>query len=151
MISAPEHITSEIISEISDIYAVLNLFKDVLPSLNKGENISIQIAAKLSKYANVLVFRNSGQIVGFVAFYANDDIKHTAYISFISTLPIFQRKGYGSVMLKKVESMSKELGMTLLKLEVNKNNISAQMFYQKHGMVYDGEASSESIYMVKKL
>lgn len=144
-------ISSEYVLGEKEIYNTLILFKDVLPSLGNGETQTHKIANKLSMNANVLVFKTDNQIVGFVAFYANDKEHHVAYIPYLAVLPNFQRKGYGYVLLKTVEDDSRKLGMTVLKLEVKKKNLSAQGLYKKFGMETDGDASADSIFMRKNL
>lgn len=145
-----DNLKFEYFLDVNDIYSVLSLFKNVLPTL-RCNNVIREFAEKLSKNANVLVLKNNDKIVGFSSFYSNDYYTNTAYISFIAILPCCRGKSYGSILLFEIEAFSKSKGMELLKLEVNKENISAQSFYKKNGFYFDTDASVGSIYMKKKL
>ena len=144
-----------VISEIytlKEIRAVLDECKSDIfsASLNKNE-IFDRLAFKY--YENGIVFKvqYKNKIVGFAAFYANDFVNMTAFISMIILKKSFQGKGIGSILLEKIIDRSVYQNMNQLRLEVNNNNFSAIGFYKKHGFKPAGPASEISSYMVKSL
>ena len=133
------------------IQAVLTEFRYCLPELNFSEEYRHMMAEKFSKHAVFLVYENSFDKIGFVAFYANDYESKIAYISFIAVAEQYRRKKIGQLLLIKVCDIAKERGMKSIKIEVYKSNINARHFYCNNGFEELCEASAKSIYMVKRL
>lgn len=89
--------------------------------------------------------------VGIIAFYMNDYVSRTAYITQVAVNPLYQGRGIGKLLLSRFLSISKEAGMTTAKLEVKKRNERAKQLYRTFGFREIEEASFESIYMELKL
>jgi len=63
---------------------------------------------------------------------------HKLYI-----LPGYQKCGYGSLSLRRIEELSKERGGSSLSLLVNKKNAGAIALYRKHGFVVCGSPCTD--------
>lgn len=85
--------------------------------------------------------------IGIIAFYMNDYVSRTAYITQVAVNPLYQGRGIGKLLLSRFLSISKEAGMKTAKLEVKKRNERAKQLYGTFGFQEMEEASFESIYM----
>jgi ribosomal protein S18 acetylase RimI-like enzyme len=70
------------------------------------------------------------------------------------THPYFQRKGYGQLILDKLEQRAKKVGFRILQLDTTIKQVAAQRFYQQNKYVeikrgYQG--GFETIYYQKRL
>ncbi|MDQ0227130.1 GNAT family N-acetyltransferase [Metabacillus niabensis] len=119
------------------------------PFVERISNID-EYVEKLSNHAEVYVIIDL-QILGIIAFYANDIKNKVAYITHITVQSNVQNMGLGKILLQKCIDVSVENGMRELKLEVNKNNTKAIRFYEKNGFIHAGDASTESKYMTLKI
>jgi ribosomal protein S18 acetylase RimI-like enzyme len=119
-----------------------NLFKDPL-----------KISAMAEKFSNHATFFSlyDDNLIGFVAFYDNDNISHIAYISMIVIKERKRGQGYGKLLLNKAIEQSLSTGMKHIKLQVNKDNINAIYFYRKMGFHECDNSSLKSFFMVKEL
>ena len=134
-----------------EIYQRLNVISEAFtpPLIEKIPDLT-NYAKKL--YCNAEVYTvGDGNFLGFIAFYANDSNSKIAYITLISVLPYAQKRGLGKTLLNLCIDISKVKGMSSLKIEVNKDNEKALHFYNKYGFEFCGEASTKSIYEIKKL
>jgi ribosomal protein S18 acetylase RimI-like enzyme len=81
------------------------------------------------KYLKLLV---DGQLIAFASYgpggVANEMQLHRLYVH-----PHFQRRGYGSAMIRHVEERANQAGCRTLLLTVNKNNKGAISNYHKNG------------------
>ena len=113
--------------------------------------------SNLDEYANKLYYNAeffiaiNVNILGFIAFYANDRKTMVSYITQIAVKEEFQNQNIGKTLLGLCVEVSTIFGMKYIKLEVYKNNNKAIRFYRKNGFRFYGEASSKSIYMVRNL
>ncbi len=131
----------EVISECD--YAFLKPImerNDVETLLNKIWNRGIVVAAK-----------ENDETIGYIAFYSNDTTTAEAYITLLAIKPEFQKMGYGKGLFKKCVDMSSGYGMKKIRLEVNKNNLSAINFYYHIGFTYEKDCSPDSMYFVYKI
>ena len=135
-------------NEIRDvIYAFDEVFE---PSLSERLSDLDVYAEKL--YNNAIVFvAKTEKVLGFIAFYANDRKTNTAYLTQIAVQPTTRNRRVGKGLLNKCFEVSKNKDMSLLKLEVYKDNNKAIRFYERNGFEFCGEASTGSMYMVKKI
>ena len=135
----------------SVLNAVNGLGNLLVPSLTE-RNVDIpQYSLKLSSKGKVWCHYAMGEPISIIAGYFNDSESSTAYISILAVAKEYQGRGLASSLLFKFEDYAKLSGMNHIKLEVRKNNNSAQEFYHKHGFKELYEASYSSIYMVKEL
>ena len=100
--------------------------QEQFPYLFNNLDISA-FSKKLADYANFIVCRCSGQMAGILAFYMNNG--HFVYVTFVCTLKEFQRLSIFSNMLHKLENLAQEKGYEKIRLEVAKENHSAQQVY----------------------
>lgn len=102
------------------------------PPLSQNIPFSLsEYAEKLSKNATFVLCEENDEIIGFTAFYLNQEGAF-AFIPQIWVSDKHQRKGIGASMIglliKKVPSFVKSI-----RLEVRKNNEKAVSFYKKMG------------------
>lgn len=140
------------IYNINEIRKVIHDFDKVFkPALSEKIKDLDEYAEKLYKNAMFFVAVKENKYIGFVAFYANDTKDNVAYLTQIGVNEKSQDRSVGKSLLDLCIRISKNKGMTSMKLEVFNYNIKGIKFYQKHGFYFSGNASSQSIYMVKKL
>lgn len=90
-------------------------------------------------------------VIGYVALYANDIQGRTAYITLIAVRKESQKAGVGSSLMYWCEKTAIKKGMKTLRLEVEKDNVAARRFYERHGFCYEEEQNKDSLYMRKSL
>lgn len=134
-----------------EILKILQEFDGVFtPSISEKVGDLSDYAMKLSENAFVYVTYKSGNL-GFVSLYANDINSKVAYISFIGVKKQARNMEIGRNLLETCFDKSIECGMEEIILEVRKNNYIADKFYKKNGFSYLKEASTQSVYLTKKL
>ena len=131
--------TIALVDSKNEILKLLEIFSSSLHSLSSGQVNKETMAEKLKKYAVVLKLEDEGQIIAFAAFYCNDVIQKTGFLTFIAISPDFKRQGYGRQMLNSVIQYCKMRGMTKLALEVRKENFGAIEFYKSFGFQITSE------------
>lgn len=145
---------SEIILKVdnkSDIVQVLSQFMHIFPNfLTRVEHIE-PFAEKLAKYAEVYKIVELDSVEGFVAFYANDSLTKTGYITLIGVSPHLQNMGKGKLLLDYALHRMVQAQMHFCKLEVEKNNYNALQFYKRMGFSCYSNASTNSVYLIKEL
>lgn len=130
------------------IKEILLAFHDCFPKVLDRVPSFDEYAQKLSQNAEVISMINDGNVIGYLAYYANDQVDYIGYITLIGILPGFQKLGYGQTLIKYCFELMKKSGMKTAKLEVSIDNISAMSFYKKIGFVDTGYASNESKFMI---
>lgn len=129
---------------------ILNRFDDAMfHPLSRNPDCA-EITSKIVAAAEMLVAYNC-ELLGFVAFYANDISRKMAYISSIAVKKESRSKGIGQRMLRKSMEIAKNRGMETLCLEVNCKNERAIQFYKREGFTDMHKKSVSSIYMCKEL
>ena len=111
-----------------------------LPKLSSRINVK-DYANKLFKKAITFEAWSSDKLVGLVAVYFNDEKSKIGYISNISVILNFENKGIASSLLNQTKTFANKKAFYVLLLEVNKQNINAISFYEKH----DFELTSEKL------
>ena len=107
-----------------------------------------EYASKLSLYAdNYVIYSDGGDLVGYIAFYANDMTTKTAYISQLVVNPRAQRSGIGKRLVEICFSIATNRGMEAVRLEVRNDNVNAIKFYEKVGFSQES-INEKSRYMV---
>lgn len=97
-----------------------------------------------------LIFAYEKDVIGYCAFYANDDIGRNAFITLLAVKNKFQNKHVGAELLNIALEMAKEYNMLSCTLEVRKANLSAIRFYERNGFRICEEMES-SYYMKRDL
>lgn len=83
--------------------------------------------------------RETGRIAGFAI--AGRQLRKGALLGRLITIDVdaeFRRAGIGSSLLGEVESRLREIGASVLLLEVAVDNLAAQQFYSRHGFTSTG-------------
>ena len=125
--------------------------EDAFPSLRDEEKLN-ELAEKWHNHAEFCICRNAEtQLVGMIAFYANQPKSKVAYIPHVYVSPKYRRRGIFIGMLNLIEKAIIQDGFSKICLEVNNSNINAKETYLKYGFEIYKEASNESIYMTKHL
>ncbi len=106
---------------------------------------------KIIDNAIVLIAVKNDMPLGYIAFYANDSVAYTAYITLLAVDNEYQNQGVGHKLIKACEYYSKKNKMKYIKLEVKKYNETAIRFYDKNGFVRLDEHNENSFYMIKTL
>lgn len=138
-------IVLQFIEDEKYIEKILIKFKHCLLSL-KSNNIDIkEQALKFSQKSVFLIILKNNKVLGFIAFYCNDFKNRISFLSMIAVLPEYSGNGYGHILMNEFIRISKEKGMSVLKLEVNKNNVNAISFYKKLGFKINDEMDNSFI------
>lgn len=110
--------------------------EDTFPALKDEQRLAM-LAEKWYHHAEFCTCRDdSGQLVGMIAFYANQPETGIAYIPHIYVSPAYRGRGIFSQMFQKVVAYVKQKGYTSIKLEVSKDNMTAQKAYIKQGFQF---------------
>ena len=106
---------------------------------------------KITEKAYVLVAVCKNEIVGFSAFYMNDFITNTIYISLFVVDKKCLGKHIGTQMMNYIKSAGQVNGFEKIRLEVDDENVQGTIFYIQNGFVYETRASDDSGYMILNL
>lgn len=125
------------IEKLSGYEPVYRLWKELDdafdPSLSSVVGDLRVYARKLAEYAVTLACSDrKGRLLGGISFYANDQ-RVGAYVAEFATKAGARGRGVGSALMERAIEESGRLGMTLVSLEVRKNNATAQRFYERWG------------------
>lgn len=86
------------------------------------------------------------EMLGFIAFYANNSTTRVAYITSIVVNERAQHQGVGRALMERCKSIACMRGMDYILLEVNKNNKKALEFYESLGYIYNGSKSNDTLF-----
>jgi GNAT superfamily N-acetyltransferase/SAM-dependent methyltransferase len=103
-----------------------------LQSLKQRVEIN-DYAQKIHLNADRFEAWHRGELVGLLAVYSNSQDKSDAFLTSISVLPFWQKKGIASYLLDKCIASVSLLGFNRLELEVSLYNNAAKALYEKHG------------------
>ena len=139
------------LNSLNEIKDLLVAFADAFPNRCSDERIIDDLSLKYLRFGVVECLVENGEIIAFSCFYCNDSEKEAAYISKIATAEKYRGRKFGKTMLDEVCRISKENGMKKIRLEVANTNSTAISFYERNGFSFEGSASCETQYMIKKL
>lgn len=124
-------------SDLDSIKSVLLLLRSSFfnQEINNSQIID-NLSDKFHRFGTFLVAKKGEEICGFSAFYSNDLITYTAFLSMIVVSSNYQGMGIGQLLLNKTIEICRENNMKHLSLEVDKNNNRAIHFYIKNGFVF---------------
>ena len=121
---------------------------DAFPSL-KDEQRLHALAEKWHTYAEFCTCRDAnGQLVGMIAFYANNPAEKMIYLPHVYVSSKIRKKGLFSKMLAMVEQIGQERGYNRIRLEVDKGNEVAISCYKKRG--FEINCIKEQSYYLEK-
>lgn len=122
--------------------------EDTFPALKDEQRLAM-LAEKWYHHAEFCTCRDdSGQLVGMIAFYANQPETGIAYIPHIYVSPAYRGRGIFSQMFQKVVAYVKQKGYTSIKLEVSKDNMTAQKAYIKQGFQFLPEKNRGGYFII---
>lgn len=105
---------------------------------------------KIHTHGEFLAVRGQ-DLVGYLAMYANDCVTGIAYVTLVAVKPECQNMGAGAALLEAGIDLARSRSMKAVKLEVKKANTGAVRLYERLGFCTIGEASHDSVYMMKTL
>lgn len=108
------------------------------PSSNK-------IRSNIIISADMLLAYNQ-EMLGFIAFYANNPTTREAYITSIVVSERAQHQGVGRALMERCKNIACMRGMECILLEVNRNNRKALEFYESLGYFYNGSKSNDTLF-----
>ena len=108
-------------------------------------------ALKLSENAVVDIVSLQDEIIGFSAYYCNDQLTKQAFLTQIAVVDACKGLKIGNELLKTCMETSKQKGMEKLVCEVDHINVSALRFYEKHGFTFLKNVSDEFRFLIKNL
>lgn len=129
---------------------LLNFAGDFPPPAHDRQILK-KLSNKLFNYGVVECLQIDDEKCAYAGFYCNDHESKIAYISTIATAEKYRGNGYGKSMLDRVCDISKENGMSKIRLEVRNDNTTAVNFYIRNGFAFEKKASNETQYMIKTL
>ena len=112
-------------------------------SINNDNNLN-KLVEKFYRYAIVYAAYLEEKIVGFIAFYCNDESTYIAYLSVIVVQKEYHNLGIGTKLLNTMTNYCKSKNFKSIQLEVSKANSNAIALYKRLGFRLCGSASSES-------
>lgn len=107
---------------------------DFMPTLSDRVDINDYALKILSKAMRFEAW-SSGELVGLVAAYCNDQEKRIAYITSVSVLKEWTGKGIAACLISRCIKHVKTLGLVQICLEVASDNTPAIRLYEKSGFV----------------
>ena len=110
------------------INLINKLDKNYIPPISNLTDIE-EYCKKLIAKAIILIISIDNKDLGLIAFYANDQISKTVYISSIGLAKEIQNQGLGKKLLEKAIIKAKKNKMRKIQLEVNINNNDGLNFY----------------------
>lgn len=145
--------TEIIVEEIKELEKAVELMKCFADSpfityTDSDENI-ISFAKKQLQYGHVLAVFEGNEAVGYICFYANDQITKTAFITSMVLGGLGLAKGrLFFKLLEKTALICIKNRMTYAKIQVDRDNDHARKVYEKLGFVYTGEEDELGLYML---
>ena len=119
------------------LISLLQIFGDVFPNpLGKRIDL-VGYTTKLLTHADIACALIDGEIVGFLAIYANDQTTRRAYIPIISIMPAVQEHSLGKAMMSRALALARQKGMQTIDLKVQRENKVAQHLYLSCGFRVD--------------
>jgi len=122
--------------------------EDFVPPLSRRYNIN-DYARKIAEKAVRFEAWSEGVLIGLAAAYCNDQQYRIAYLTSVSVLGPWKRKGIAARLLEGCFQHAKTSGMTRIDLEVARADPRAIALYEKSGFVA-GERKGPTIPMSLK-
>lgn len=110
-----------------------------IPALSTRVSIT-DYAEKLHRYAELIEAWSGETLVGLAAIYANQQPSGNAFLSSLSVLKTFQRRGIALQLLAKAIPYCRDANVAAISLEVDYRNEAARRFYAHHGFSVTHEA-----------
>lgn len=120
-------------------------FVEILNKINEesqGELFDISAADyadKILSNANLQLHIEKGEVVGFIAYYANDHKSLKAYVTLIGVISKHEGKGIAKALLESSIGLLRKKGFKTYSLEVGRENYGALNLYQNYGFIVEEE------------
>lgn len=146
-----DFITISRIINKSDIQSIVQSCSQYFYNQESNNSECIEkLSQKYFKCGRFLAVFQEDKILGFCAYYANDNDNFISFISMIVLIPDARGKGISSQLIDIVVDDCKTLGMHSIELEVADTNLRAIKFYKKKGFTIKCRKSNSScIYFLK--
>lgn len=111
-------------------------------------------AKKLCERADIIAYREKGQLSGVIAGYITRSVDEMAYVSFISVLPEKQGRGIGTQLIKSFIKMSRIQNKKAVHLYAVQENSRAMAMYKKLGFIeykVSNELRPTDIHLIMRL
>lgn len=102
------------------------------PPLSHRVNL-MEYAEKLTRHAQRTEAWDGEVLIGLVAVYCNDPARDTAFVSSVSVLDPYGRKGIARYLMQAAIAQVRELEFGFVVLEVNKTGAAALSLYKSLG------------------
>ena len=113
-----------------------------LERLNQRVNL-LSYCKKLHKNAVTFEAWNDSKLVGVVSVYLNNKESAIGFISNVSVVPAFERRGIASRLINMAIERARKLEFLELCLDVHSGNATALSFYRKHGFIVTSRTEKE--------
>lgn len=120
------------IAEREDIVSFLAIERDVYEGKTPWTFSHFEHEIMTNPLAIFLTAEADGKIVGFIGARVIPD-KNAVHLSNLGVYMAYQRRGMGSVLVKTLAELMRQLGIETLTLEVKRDNLAAQAMYRKLG------------------
>jgi ribosomal protein S18 acetylase RimI-like enzyme len=107
---------------------------DFIPPLSQRVNID-DYAKKIINNAVRFEAWSGDILIGLVASYFSEQERPVAYITSVSVLREWMRRGITSHLMEQCITYAKDLGIRQIKLEVERGNMPALKLYEKYGFI----------------
>jgi ribosomal protein S18 acetylase RimI-like enzyme len=105
---------------------------DFVPPLSNRVDIPVYAQKVATKAARFEAWGNN-VLVGLVAMYSDDQATHRAYITSVSVLRVWKRRGIGERLMRDSMAHARQAGMVKVSLEVGNGNGAAIRLYENLG------------------
>lgn len=106
-----------------------------------------RLVDKIAARAIVVTAYLGERAIGYCAFYMNDFVNSTAYITLIAVKEEYQNMHIGTALIQYVKQAASVNGIHKIRLEVDKANADGIRFYERNHFELESEASEFSNYM----
>lgn len=115
-----------------DIYQHLLLCDDIfVPALSSRVDLR-EFAEKVNKRSEIFEAWDNGNLIGFLSCYYNDPKKLCGFITHVSVVSSYFKRGIASKLLSKCVDYGRTNGFSFIDLEVYKDNHAAVQLYEKY-------------------
>ncbi|MFL0352399.1 GNAT family N-acetyltransferase [Xanthomarina sp. GH4-25] len=132
--------------DLVDLLKEINIeFDNKFIKININEYVN-----KIVRSAVVIPFYKENQLIGFIAFYANNFETKVAYLTMLAVNKDFRSKNIGKFLLDMTTSYLIDRGFKKFGLETLTENERAKKFYLENGFLVK-EKKGRFIYMEKDI
>ena len=141
------------LTEIKSYKNILQTIKrfdsEFIPSITRRIPDLQNYVRKLADNAVVYTAIDNHEIIGFIAFYANNG--NFSFIALIAVLKSYRKRGIGQILIEKCLEISKNRHISKVQLEVLKDNVQAIKFYEKLGFYFINPSNDKSYLMERNI